>query len=232
MVAVATDSLLGKGLYTPPEAAFYARIRTQTFNRWLYGNKSGDRVITPERGEGAKAVSFLDFVQSLTIRSITNFASENRVPLQKLREAVEEARQRYGVEHPLAMQHKTFVFGNQIVIKAYEDDYRVLTGHSKGNKLITPVVELHMRKLTFNSQGLAESYCAWGDGDTKIVMDPHVRFGEPMFPGLGYTARTLWEAVPIEGGIEAVAEIYGVPSDAVMASCDYFDHLQGSAAGD
>lgn len=37
------------GLYTPREAAFYARMHPSVLNRWLFGNKSGNWVLQPQR---------------------------------------------------------------------------------------------------------------------------------------------------------------------------------------
>src|SRR5438445_597141 len=45
----AGDNLLNLGIYTPAEAAFYARIRTQRINSWLYGSKNANPVVSPER---------------------------------------------------------------------------------------------------------------------------------------------------------------------------------------
>ena len=88
MIATAKNKV-GKGLYSVPEAAFYARLRTQTMNRWLFGNNQGGAVLDPQYGDESKDVSFLDFVQSLAVRSITTSPKARRIPVQKIRQAVE-----------------------------------------------------------------------------------------------------------------------------------------------
>jgi uncharacterized protein (DUF433 family) len=224
-----TDKLLGIGLYTPREAAFYARLHTRTLNRWLYGDSQGEPVIEPERGRDDKSVSFLDFVQTLAIRAITQMPKPHRVSLRKVREAVDEAKKRYNVDYPFAMEHTTYLFGNDVIIRRRDDGYVQLTGHAKGNWMLSEVVELYMKRLDYDALGIACKYTAWGEGDSLIVMNPQARFGEPMFPKYGYTASTLWEAVLSEGSVRAAAKTYGVPEDAVEAACGYFDHLQGAA---
>ena len=78
--------LLGIGVYTPREAAFYARVPTQTMQRWLWGGLNSESAFTPEI-DGPKLVSFRDFVTTLAIRSIRN--SQQPVSLQKIRSAIQ-----------------------------------------------------------------------------------------------------------------------------------------------
>jgi len=229
MIAV-ENNLLGIGLYTASEAAFYARIQTRTLNRWLYGDSQGEPVIDPQRGRSVRDVSFLDFVQALAIRAITTGPKPGRIPLPKIREAVEEAKQQYGVPYPFAMEHITFLLGDTVIIRLKDYDYRPLTGTTKGNRLLTEVVEVCKKNLKFGPAGIAEQITAWGSGDQTIIMNPRLRFGEPTFPSYGYTAQTLWESTASEGSIVAASRAYGVPEDVIAAACEYWDHLQGRAA--
>lgn len=228
---IATHSnLLGIGLYTPAEAAFYARLHTRTLNRWLYGDGQGEPVIDPQRGREEKDVSFLDLMQALSIRAITTMPGKPHISLRKIREAVLEAKVRYGIEYPFAMEHVTYLLGDTVIIKCAEDDYRPLTGSSKGNRLLTEVVEVCKKKIVYGPEGLATQYNAWGSEKSSIVLDPLRRFGEPMFPAYGYTAQTLWDAVTSEGSVAAAARAYGVPEEAILVACEYRDHLQGTTS--
>ncbi len=83
---VTNRTLPNVGLYTPAEAAHYARVPTALMVRWIHGNKQGDAVVTAELpNDIEKTVTFVDFVQSLAIRAIR---LHHRVPLQKIREAI------------------------------------------------------------------------------------------------------------------------------------------------
>ncbi len=224
--------LIGKGLYTPREAAFYARIKTQTMKRWVFGNRQGDAVVHAESSEdleGEPVVTFMDFVQALAIRAITTAPLGQRVSLQKIREAVNTARDRYNVEYPFAQEHKTYLFGSNILIELKEGDYRALTGKRKDQLFLRPVVELYKKRLSFGEDGYASEYCAWDSGNLKITMNPEVRFGEPLMPS-GYTAKTLWEGVAAEGSIEAAKKVYEVSTEEIELAYAYFDHLRGNSA--
>ena len=234
MGAMVTTSLklIGRGLYTPREAAFYARLKTQTMKRWVFGNRQGLAVVHAESSEeleGEPVVTFLDFIQALAIRAITTAPYGQRVSLQKVREAVDTARERYDVQYPFAQEHKTYLFGSNIIIELHDGDYRALTGKRKDQLFLRPVVELYKKRLSFGEDGYASEYCAWDSGDLKITMNPKVRFGEPLMPS-GYTAKTLWEGVAAEGSIDDTARVYGVSMEEIELAYAYFDHLRGNAA--
>ena len=231
MVALANK--LGIGIYSPAEAAFYARVSRRIMTRWVFGDASGKSVIERELRESSeKVVTFLDFVQTLAVREVRN---RHGIPLQRIRQGVDEARKRYDVEYPLASKHTIYLFSDrkgkghgQIVIRRPDDNdqYVQLTGRDRNNLLIRPVVEMFLDDLQFDPEtGLASRYSPMLQEGASIVLDPRRRFGEPIVDPCGYTAETLWDATNIEGGIEAAAEAYGVTISEVSLANRYFDSL-------
>ena len=233
---------LGLGIYTPAEAAIYARVSRQLMTRWVFGDARGEPVIERQlRNPSEKVVTFLDFVQTLAVREVR---LRKNVSLQRIRQGVDEARRRYGVEYPLACRHKIFVFGDrkskghgQVIIRRPDDDnpdvgqYVQLTGRERGNLLLGAIVEPFLTNLRFDPDtGLATEYSPMSEGDARIVLNPHRRFGEPIVEPSGHTAETLWDATNIEGGIEAAAEAFGVSIDEVWLANRYIDSLQNRAA--
>lgn len=249
---------LGKGIYTPSEAAFYAREHTQTVSRWLYGSKGNPPVLTGEFDPAERLVSFLDFVQLLAIAAIRR---QYGVPLQTIHKAIEKAK-RHGVDYPFARRHKTFLFqrlepsqqdaayeadedGNEvddrngreakqrrfeIFISVENESLVQMTGRYPGNRVMKEVTELYLTDLHFGTLGLAEQYDAFTYGDLKVTMDPKRHFGEPLTPSR-YTAEALWEAVLAEGSIDLAAKAYGVDRKEVELACKYFDYLSRPGRG-
>lgn len=240
MVTTARD-LVGVGIYTPNEAARYARVSTRTMQRWVFGDRQGDAVIQPQLAASEKLVTFLDFVQTLAIRSVR--LRQKGFPLQKIRAACDTATDHYSLRFPLAARdHKIFLFGpldnpNQceMVIRFGQDeagDDRLLqiSGRKRGNYVMTQIAEPFMMGLEFGDSPFAERYVAWERNGLTIVMDPHKRLGEPYLPSCGYTALALWEAYVSEGGIERAAKVYGVTTEEVQLAYEYYDHLAGNDA--
>ncbi len=229
MVASAELFTAGTGLYTVREAAFYARIHPTVLSRWLFGNKSGDRVLHPQIDqEGEKVVTFLDFVQALAVRAIR---TQHKIALDKVRTAIEVAEQEFQVKCPLARRHTIFLLGRDIqIVPELDGDPVQVTGRAKGQVSARSVVEIHLRDLGWDADGLARHYRAFQWGHRDIQMIPEEHFGEPVVPSCNHSARVLWEAAETEGGIEPAARAYGVEAEEVELACRYFDHLQGSAA--
>jgi uncharacterized protein (DUF433 family) len=225
--------LLGIGLYTRAEAARYARISSaRTLTRWLFGSGDSDPVIDPQMPqgpEGDRIVTFLDFVQLLAIRAIR---IEKKVSLQKIREALDEARDRYAMPYPFACPHTTYLFGSEIIVipPGKRDELVQITGR-KGQHAIREVAELYMEDLVFQGdQGLASRFRIFRKGDLEIVMDPKIRFGQPFLPSCGYSAGVLIHAFETEGTVQAAARCYDVEPAQIKLALAFRDFILGSKA--
>jgi len=226
---ITAEKSIGIGIYSPAEAAFYARVRTQNVNRWLFGDAKGEPVVIPQFDSQAddKIVTFRDFVQVMAVRAIRTMYP--KISLQKIRKAVDLCKEQLGIEHPFAVDHRTFVFDNREIVLEVRDKLIQISGKHSRNLLLGPIAELYMTRIEFGEDGFAAKYRAWGGDDCPIVIDPRRRFGEPVVTSCGITAQTLWEASIVEGGLEAAAAAYGIRKEEVAAACDYYDHLTTAA---
>lgn len=210
----------GEGIYTLSEVARYARMQPITLSRWFKGDNYCKRVFTLE---DAKVITFLDFVQVLAVRNLRVFYN---VKLQKIRDAVDRAAKDFGLTHPFASKHATFLFDNEIWIQPEGKTLTQISGKGYGQQAIQTVVENFLEDISFDPQdGKAVKYKAFESRGNKITMIPTVRFGEPMLEDCGYTPEALVEAAKTEGSPEAAARNYGVSVDQVKTCIDYFDHL-------
>jgi hypothetical protein len=232
-----TQTKLGIGIYSPAEAAFYAKVSPNVMVRWVFGDSKGRPVIERQlRDTAEKTVTFLDLIQTLAVREVRQ---RHRVPLQRIREGVDEARRRYGLEYPLARDHRIFLFGDdqtpghqQIVIRLDGDqdgmpaEYVQLTGRHEGSRMLTPVVEMFLSDLTFDPvTKLATQYRPIVEDGISVLLDPTRRFGEPLIEPGGYTAEALWHATNVEGSFEDAASACGVSVKEVELANKYFDTL-------
>lgn len=226
MVAPATE-YLDLGMYTPSEAAMYARVQTQLIARWVHGSGAGQPALRAQlHNPQDKTITFLDFVQTLAVRAIRDAKS---VPLSKIREAVDIAQEK-GIDYPFARKHTTYLFGREVFIEVPDIGLIQATGKHARQYAMKPVLELYLEDLSFGPDGLASSYLAYEKDGVEIVMDPHFNFGEPTIKSSGYTAQTLWHACRIEGSFEAAAEAYGVLEPEVRVAYRYIDSLRTASA--
>lgn len=229
---------LTMGVFTPKQAARYARVTPQVVNRWVYGDNRGRAVLhaqIPEFGKGEEnLVTFLDFVQAMAIRSIRHDQRfKKRISLQRIRTVVDLAAEEYKIEHPLARKHKTYLFEDDIVIRLDDGDTLIqITGRYKKNQLLNEVVELYAEDLSYDKTGLANRYVPMrsNDGNRSVELNPRVRFGEPVVCPCGYSVDALVGAVLTEGGENRAARAYGVAPEDVKLALRYNDWLLGNAA--
>lgn len=221
----------GVGAYTVAEAARYARMPVATLNRWFFGH--GKHAPLREAGlDGrfGKRITFTDFVEALAIRSLR---ADYGVRLTTIREAIGNAKERYGINTPFARKdHRTVVIGRELHIFLEEDPENPvgLTGRDLDQKSMRPCIEAYMRDLEFDHDGMARLYRAFTFGDEQVVLDPARSFGEPILRAHGYPAETLWRAAVAEGGFEAAADLYEVPAEAVETAYRYWNQELGLAA--
>lgn len=231
MVSTLEAATGGLGVYTLAEAARYARMPQLTLNRWFFGG--GERQPLREAGiaaDAGKRITFVDFVEALAIRSLR---ADHNVSLQKIKEAIRNSREKYGIDHPFAhREHRTVLVGKDLHIFLKEDQENPvgLTGKDLGQKSMKPCIEAYMKDLEFDEQGLARLYRAYAWNGQDVVMNPKLHFGEPVLATCGYTAETLWRAAVAEGSIARAAEIYEVPEAAVEAAYRYWNQELGTAA--
>ncbi len=210
----------GTGIYTLGEAAKYARMHPVTLSRWFKGDDYCKRVFALE---DSKIITFLDFVQVLAVRNLRVMYG---VKLQQIRDAVDRASKEFNIKYPFAYRHTTFLFGNEIWIRPEGKTITQLSGRQHGQIAITTVVERFYKDISFDPKThLAKNYTAFEKDGHKIVMNPKIRFGEPLLDDCGYTPEALFEAAKTEGSAEAAAKIYGVSTAQVETCIDYFDHL-------
>jgi uncharacterized protein (DUF433 family) len=214
-----------KGIYTLNEAAWYARLPVATLKRWIEISENNEHVFSSEYQKYCEGfISFLDFVQALAIRSIRN---EKKVPLQKIREAVQLAEEKYNVKYPLARQHTTYLSGKEILIKLDGvDDLVTLSGKGKGQLNMKRIIEYYLEDISFDAVGVAVQYRPI----PGILMDPKIRFGEPVVEGISITAQSLWEAVESEGNFKEVSKIFGVEESKVKLAYRFYDILERKPA--
>jgi uncharacterized protein (DUF433 family) len=221
----------GIGVYSIPEAAQYAKMKQATLRTWFYGTKQREALRGAEiESPDLKAITFLEFVEAVAIRSLR---VDYQVPLQTIRQAINNASDKYGIRHPFAHRdHKTVLIGRDLYIFLPEDATNPvqISGKAVGQKSFRTCIEAYMKELDFDESGLARLYRAYSFGGEDIVMNPTIHFGEPIVKAHGYTAETLYRAAIAEGGIAQAARLYEVPENAVEAAYRYFNQELGTAA--
>lgn len=217
------SDLLGVGIYTPTEAAMYARMPANVLTRWLFGAKAGDAAVRRQLADySSRIVTFYDLIQALAIRRIRE---QHGVSLNAIRKAVTEAEQKFGIKYPLARRGVTYLWRGTLHIRVQGVGVMEARGLHHEQQVAAEMLRYDLLDVAYGEEGIAETYSPFGKGNLRIVINPRMRFGEPMTP-TGYTARTLSDAVEIEGGDRQAAKAYGVSLAEIRLARDYFAMLR------
>ncbi len=227
--------LLGVGIYTPAEAAHYARVTTEMISRWVYGSKKRGAAVVQSQiyDDPDRTVTFLDFIQCIAVRQLRK--QKPPPSLQLIRTAYKEAVSRYAVSYPFAMKHQSCYDGKAIWIKLpwkdededNEDEmlYTKVTGKQRGQGMMANVAQMYIDRIRFDDTTcMAQEFTLYHDEIGKVVMDPKRRFGEPLLPS-GFSLATVLDAYRPRKDARGVAESFEIPMEEVTLALRCEDHL-------
>jgi len=222
MVSMIESAEKGRGLYSFREVAHYLGVHSNTLRSWFYPGFGRKALLDPnilKTDEDGAWLSFDDFLQAYAVKRLKDLGL--KPPM--VREAIAEAKQKFGLPYPLSVQgHLVYVDGGKrVIIHPPNEPHPVqLTGPGKRQRVLKPIVERYLDKVEYDDDGLANRFIVFtqtfGSVRHRIVMDPHLNFGEPTVEGTPYRTNTLRRAVDAEGSVEAVARIYEVDESEVM----------------
>jgi uncharacterized protein (DUF433 family) len=210
-----TESLVGIGIYTPSEASELIGVPAGKLSRWLKGHllqgKPYGRLWRPqiELDDGTIALGFRDLMEA---RVADAFIRRGLSP-QKVRRAIELARELTGEERPLSTA-RFRTDGRGVFLQMHtEDGADKLIDLFKRQYEFREVVEPSLKNIDFDA-GLPARW--WPNGKAAgIVVDPERAFGQPVEAKSAVPASILAAAAQAEGSVEAAARVWFVSPAAI-----------------
>lgn len=235
---------VGEGVYTLAEAAALVEIPRRRLGRWVNGYHRGgveypplwrSTMVAESDGE---AISFADLMEA---RMVAAF-HETGVPIPTLREAIERAQHKYGVQRPLSSQ-RFLTDGRRLFAEISDPDAvvslpeRRAAGARKRVPAGTDLVDIGSRQQVFRSVVAPtfrnvdyegdDAVRWWPLGERRaIVVDPSRSFGRPIDAASGVPTRALADALGpgrkrTVSHYRNVARLYDVP-EKVVREADRF----------
>lgn len=231
MVATLTSDLIGKGIYTVPDASRLSRVSMRRIRYWLKGLPSEKAKESTDRrlwhGELSPindklALGFLDLQE---VRFIDAFLRTG-VTWNLLRAAHDRARKQYQIEHPFCTRQ--FVTdGCQIIEELTEESGRVVYEeviHSQ--RVFKQVIQPFIRELEFSDTDQLIRWWPLGN-DRAVVLDPNRQFGQPITAQAGIATEILNAASKAGQSPEEISDWYELDTRSVL---DAIEFEQGLAA--
>jgi len=222
MDGMVQSKIVGLGAYTLQEASRYGSVPPEKLSRWIWGTTQYDPVIEPELGSD-RIITFHDLVQAKAIQ----IARSEGIPLPKIRQAIETAKQAYDVTLPLARKNHLLWFNGDLHIQL--NHIFQVSGKGKHQETAKEIMLPYAKDLHFDAQGLACMWTPYAKFQRQIVIDPHRQFGQPLVDKTGYRADVLWMAYHSEGSYAAAADVYNVSIEDVKLAVAYMIEV-GKAA--
>jgi uncharacterized protein (DUF433 family) len=227
MIVAPTRELLGKGIYTVPDASRLSRVSPRRIRYWLKGLPSEDVSETTEhhlwQGELGPiddkiALGFLDLQE---VRFIDAFLKAG-VTWHLLRTAHGVARERYETEHPFCTRR--FVTDGRLIIEeiAAEPGDLAYEEVVQGQRVFPKVIQPFLRELEFAKN---DQLIRWWPLGIKrgVVLDPNRQFGQPITAKAGVATDILQAAAKTGQTVEEIANWYEIDIPSVRDAIE-FEH--------
>ena len=213
------DTILGKGVYTPREAARLVGTSSQQVLRWTRGSGAKEPLWHAHYQFLDEDVTELSFLDLIEVRVVTALRRAS-ISLQSIRFAIGFAQQKYGIERPLASQSfKTD--GTEILMEAVENDgeYVSLSKARPGQKVFREIISQSLNDLEYEG----ELAVRWRPrGFPPIVIDPKRHFGDPILDQYGVSTTTIYKEFQEFEDIDYLANIYEIPKK-LIRTCVGFE---------
>lgn len=214
------QTVLGKGLYTIPEAARLARVSSAQLSRWVGGYQRAGVTYPalwqsdiPQSEDGVVSViSFSDLMECMVIAA---FYAQG-VQIQVVRKAIDIAKERFGISKPFSSE-RFQTDGKRIFadIKDLGDSDSGIIEVLTAQRAFREIVQPSFRNIDFHEQ---EAVRWWPLGKKlSIVVDPARSMGTPISQSSGVPAATLVDALhsennesPTKAQYKGVAKLFDV----------------------
>ena len=214
-------SLIGIGLYTPSEAARLLAVPAAKISRWLRGHDIGDQHYDQlwepqvDLGDGHVYLGFRDLME---VRVASAFI-ERGLSAQKVRRAIELAREMAGEERPLSTA-KFRTDGRSVFLQlTKEDGSDAMVDLFRQQHVFREIIEPSLKNIDF-VDGIPARW--WPNGkQARIVVDPRRSFGQPVELESNIPTAVLGGAAEAEGSAEAAARVWQVSAASVRRAVEF-----------
>ena len=220
---MAPDPLLGIGLYTPSEASRLLGVNHTKIIRWLNGHRVREKAYQPlwssqvELNDGHVYLGFRDLME---VRVADAFISVAGLSPQRVRRAIEIARDLTGDTHPLSTT-RFRTDGRTIFLQvAREDGGAELIDIFRRQLTFREIIEPSLKNIDFEPSGIPARWWPLGRSG-RIVLDPKRAFGRPIESDSAVPSAILAAAATAEGSEAGAARVWNVKVTSVRRAVEF-----------
>jgi uncharacterized protein (DUF433 family) len=195
------------------EASHYLRIPLGTLRDWIKGGSyetslgrksSKPLIVLPDNTN--PSLSFFNLVEAHVLDAIRR---EHRIPMHKVRRALDYVQQHLPSRHPLAEQ-RFETDGMELFVESFGT---LISVSQSGQVAIRDLMAGHLRRIDHDAEGLAVRLFPFTrkrslDEPKNIVIDPLFAFGRPTIAGRGIATNIIAERYKAGESIDDLARDY------------------------
>lgn len=212
-----SNPLLGVGLYTPAEASRLVDVRASKIIRWLKGYQADGRTYEPlwrpqvDLGDDRIYLGFRDLME---VRVANAFIERAGLSPQRVRYAIEAARELIGDERPLSTA-RFRTDGRTVFLQfSREDGSAEMVDLFRSQYAFREIIEPSLKNIEFDAQGIPARWWPLGR-NAHVVVDPARSFGRPIESESLVPSAILAAAAEAEGSARRAARMWNVPERSV-----------------
>lgn len=215
-----SKAVLGAGIYMVSDISSLLNIPKHKIRRYLslwderMGQPFFEDTFTWSAGKSAKAVSFLTMIELKTVFRLQELGMKPRDILK----ARENIARDFHIAHPFANEN---LLSDGRKLWMYVQDALVSTDGSKQTNIVDFVELFAKEKLVFGANGLAERYFPSGN-QSKIVVDPHHQFGQPVIDGTNVMAASIFSMYQSGEQVEQISRLYDLQIEWVNEAIRFY----------
>jgi uncharacterized protein (DUF433 family) len=207
--------------YSFVEAAHYLNLPVSTLSSWFRGQtyKHNDEIrrflpVIRLDGEPGEGLSFLNLVETHVLAAIRR---EHRIPLQKVRRALEYVERQLGLERPL-ISARFETDGVDLLVHELE---KLVNVSQAGQLEIEPLVRMFLKRIKRDPAGVPIKLYPFtrktvsDDEPEPVEIDPRVAFGRPVLAGRGVPTAVLADRFKAGDSLADLAQDYDTSSQII-----------------
>lgn len=194
--------------YQIAEAARYLHVPDHRLRAWFRGDHGRGGVL--ENARPSHCISFMSLVEAHIISAMRG---KHKIPLQRIRRAVDYLKELYKTEHPLiGWDFKTN--GKDLFLEGLSGDESLVNVSQYGQTGMRQVLDMYLTRIDYDDAGLPAALYPFTqlrvEGDPKfIVINPKVGFGRPVTRHGGIRTSAIAERFKAGESIASLAEDFG-----------------------
>jgi len=225
------------GIY---ESAHILKIPPDTLRSWIRGRdypteRYGKQKFHPLielPDEDLPLLSFVNLVEAHVLDAIRYKYRKPRIPLQKVRDAIQYLRGNYGSRHPLA----EYWFQQAGVDLIVDIAGQLENASRKGQLEVREWITAHLKRIERDPQGAAIALYPYLHRHPQqleepklVLVDPRISFGKPILVGVGVPTSVVADRHEAGESMAELAEDYGCEEAEIQNAIEYEQSLPKAA---